>query len=681
MRAKRPADRPTEKALKQGQSYRKEPWGNGALEPSAPQKGATQLPKSEQKSNSTADAGAVSPKKANALRAKAVALWKKFKRKIVSVGFRGIMTIILVATVAGVGVATVTTSHKLLSENKLRDVWAILFLELERRAGDLSQQLTQNTTATGGTPTVVDVDKSGGFHLLSGPALPATNLKDFGIERFEDLTSWNLLVNVRGDTKSDGAKAALPTYAGKVSAGKGKRRLTLTPFRNRVRLANAGNVAKSSSIYVISRQSRLIYANTSDITEKNVLERLLVQKFISLPAWQGQMDLVDAEGNRFYGFFHEVPGTNLTVFAETSKSAVTSAVTAATRRLIITLLVTMASAIFLLQVPLFFLLRPVSNLVRVAKAVAGGDFDAKPERYGFGEVRSLAEAFSEMTGALKRRDDTITKLMREQVDKLRLENEIALARSIQDSLLPIEPLAAASGLDVSARYQPAGEVAGDWYGYFHDEKRNASIVAIVDISGHGAGASMFTAITASIFEDFRINFTATGEPRNFFINLNRNLRRYGRGKWSATAQLVVYYKGESILEVLNAGHPPTILSALPKDLAEVASGKPDAAAPGFAALSKTASNLLGLSEELTLAVQRVPFPVGRAAVLYTDGLSERRDPAGKVFGVRRIAGTLGKIQRRSPDSLIDGLMNAAEAHARRNVPDDDVCVVVLRSAA
>lgn len=618
------------------------------------------------------DAGS-EPKKSGP--AKWAALSAGIKRRALSVGFRGIMTAILIVAVAGVGFVTLKTSHKLLSENKLRDVWAILFLELERRAGELSLQLTKDAPAA--EATVVDVDKSGAFSYVSGAKLPVARLADLGVELLEDLTPWNLVFDQRdaklGDAPSRPANP--PTaYVAAWDPAKKVRRLTISRFLGKIRLPNAAHVASTSYIYVASRQGRLLYTNTPVVSQRDFLRRTLVQKFITLPAWQGQMDLVDQDGAAFYGFFHEVPGTNLTVFAETSKATVTKVVTAATRRLVVALLMTIGGAILLLQVPLYFLLRPVRNLVRLAEMVAAGNFDIKPETHGFGEVYALSHAFGAMIGALKRRDVTISALMREQVDKVRLEAEIALARSIQDSLLPIEPLAAASGLELAARYRPASEVAGDWYGYFYDEQRRASVIAIVDISGHGAGASMFTAITASIFEEFRVTFAAGGAAPTFFENLNRNLRRYGRGKWSATAQVVVYLKDEAILEVFNAGHPPTILSS-------PAAADADAAGAEFSVLRRASSDLLGMQPELALAVQRVPFPAGRAAVLYTDGLSERRDLSGKVFGMRRIARTLGKIPRQAPESLIEGLMNAADAHARRPDLDDDVCVVVLRAAA
>jgi sigma-B regulation protein RsbU (phosphoserine phosphatase) len=69
---------------------------------------------------------------------------------------------------------------------------------------------------------------------------------------------------------------------------------------------------------------------------------------------------------------------------------------------------------------------------------------------------------------------------------------------------------------------------------------------------------------------------------------------------------------------------------------------------------------------------------GDALVLYTDGITEARDPAGAQFDEPGVAAALGGVRHRVPeaDEIADGLVTAAQIHTQASNADDAAVVVV-----
>ena len=91
-----------------------------------------------------------------------------------------------------------------------------------------------------------------------------------------------------------------------------------------------------------------------------------------------------------------------------------------------------------------------------------------------------------------KRDLKIKKFNEEEIHTIRMKNQLAITSSIQQNFLPKDiPLENKTGITIAARYFPAEEAAGDWYHYYYDERCEEVVIALADVSGHGAGAAMF----------------------------------------------------------------------------------------------------------------------------------------------------------------------------------------------
>lgn len=318
----------------------------------------------------------------------------------------------------------------------------------------------------------------------------------------------------------------------------------------------------------------------------------------------------------------------------------------------------------LLQIPLMRITAPVRELANIALNVGKGQFDVNPTLKGFGELHVLTSAFSSMATGLVERDKRVAMLMREQADKARLESELAIARRIQENLLPNKDLPKEAGLLVAAEYISAAECAGDWYHFAYNPSLRETIVVIADVCGHGAGSSMFTAIIAGLFEEYRGRVHAPFDLEGFALKTNAVINQLGREQWHATMLLVRYVADSGVMDILLAGHPRPFIK-----LSDEKQKLPPIATSGA----------LGMSVVFTPSVQQVPFPKGSTLLAYTDGLTEATNSKKVMFGRKRVRDSVfeGKGE---PRVALPRLIDGWRGFLGEATPEDDVCVILMRAA-
>ncbi len=171
--------------------------------------------------------------------------------------------------------------------------------------------------------------------------------------------------------------------------------------------------------------------------------------------------------------------------------------------------------------------RNVNRLTRASQAIARGDFSVRVQSRSRDQIGDLARSFDGMASSIEG-------LLIQTTEKERLEGEIAIARTIQQKLLP-PPEATLPGIALLAEFLPLAELGGDYYDYF-SMPDGRSAVAVGDVSGHGlptgllvamakaglstlvesglAGAALFTRLNDLIHRstDSR-NYMTPGSPR------------------------------------------------------------------------------------------------------------------------------------------------------------------------
>lgn len=571
--------------------------------------------------------------------------------------------------------------------NKLNDTWAIMFLELERQGNQIAKMLEKHPEAAQGDTYSKDDSSTGvsaiwrdadaGFVLsdekslrrIKGAFPEKLSAQDFGLGDLKLSHRWNVLQFSGQEYLGriiDSRMAALILH---IPTTPSRQYLALWKIDLAGWFLGATRTLDRTAVYVITKEGKLVFSNSPEITAVTFAGRPLVQKFIQIPFRQGQLEFKNNQhGEDTFGFFHEVPDTNLVMFAETTKASALGTVRSITGRFLVVFAVILFVALIILQFPLVSLTNPIRSLVRLAGEISRGNFNVVTPQGGFGEIKLLSDSFFTMGQSLALRDQRINSLMREQQEKFRLEGELAIAKRIQDNFLPHEfAPKSASGIEVSARYVPAAEVAGDWYGYGFDEASGETVVAIADVSGHGTGSAMFTAVIAGLFEDFNQVSRGKFPLEAFTSRLNRTILRLGKGKWDATALIIRHVKGQGTLELINAGH------CFPLVMPPLEAKKP-------VSFLNFSSNPLGLFENFEPTREKLYFPKGSSILLYTDGLTEARSKDEKQYGRRRLRSVCQNSSRLSMESLIENIFEDWKSYAAGgDAPLDDLCLVAARA--
>jgi sigma-B regulation protein RsbU (phosphoserine phosphatase) len=244
-----------------------------------------------------------------------------------------------------------------------------------------------------------------------------------------------------------------------------------------------------------------------------------------------------------------------------------------------------------------------------------------------------------------------------QDERRALESDLSLAAQIQRRLLPEAGLAT-PGWDVRYHYQPAGMVSGDYCDLL--ETNSGLIFMLGDVSGKGVAASM---LMSHLHATFR-SLTDSGLP------LERMVEHANRIFCESTlagqfATLVVgRATPDGAVEFVSAGHLPLLHihggGATPKD----STGVP-----------------LGMFCDTRFPLHRLTLTGGDSLFLYTDGLTEARNPAGQEYGLARVHSLAGRNNAADPKALISEYLSDLSNFRHGVNQADDLTLLAVRRAA
>ncbi len=236
-----------------------------------------------------------------------------------------------------------------------------------------------------------------------------------------------------------------------------------------------------------------------------------------------------------------------------------------------------------------------------------------------------------------------------------IENELAIAREIQTSIIP-SGNPELRNIRIAAAYRPMTYVAGDFYDFIPvDENRAGFLVA--DVSGHGVPAAL---IATMIKVAIRSVVPCAHDPWAVLRGLNRVL--YGQLRNQFITASYLWIDMESRIALYSAaGHPP---------LLRWRGGR----------LERIESNglLFGVTPEPEYPVCDMALTPGDRLLLYTDGLIEPENSEGDSFGDSRLERVMCENQSRSPSELVERLLSEIRLwQPAANEQQDDITLVVI----
>src|SRR5947207_1683509 len=308
-------------------------------------------------------------------------------------------------------------------------------------------------------------------------------------------------------------------------------------------------------------------------------------------------------------------------------------------------------------IPGMMLTRPITNAVadlyKATQFVKAGDFSHRVQIEHRDQLGELAESFNQMTGS-------ISTLIEEQNKRQRLENEISIAREVQNQLFP-STLPSVPGVEIEAICKAARSVSGDYYDFIQLSPTHVAI-AIADISGKGISAALLMAsLQAALRSQALTEGSESISTADLVARLNKHLVHNTGDDRFATFFIAVYDSSTRTLRYTNAGHLPAFL---------ICKGASEQLDKGGMVLGVVDDYVY---EEGSLTVAPDALLIG-----YSDGLIEPENVYGEEFGIRRLQESAIHVQGAAPLMVAESLMAAAEEWAGTPEQADDMTVIVAR---
>jgi phosphoserine phosphatase RsbU/P len=253
----------------------------------------------------------------------------------------------------------------------------------------------------------------------------------------------------------------------------------------------------------------------------------------------------------------------------------------------------------------------------------------------------------------------LRQMMAEEVQRQRMEQELAIGRQIQLSLLPQQPPKLV-GWEFATHYQAAREVGGDLYDFILDAHNPDYLnLLIADVTGKGVPAAMFMAVGRTLF---RAQALTTPSPARLLSSANHLIHSDNR----TFLLMSVFYArlnmrtGELIYAT--AGHETPLRLTADSGEVEYLLGR---------------GILLGAFGTVHFEEKTAVLAPGDLLLLYTDGVTEARNARGEFFGEERLAAAVTAVRGGSATDLVNSVVTAVANFTGDTPSADDLTIVAV----
>ncbi len=303
-----------------------------------------------------------------------------------------------------------------------------------------------------------------------------------------------------------------------------------------------------------------------------------------------------------------------------------------------------ATAASIVDVVLWRLIRkPVRRMSATVDAVARGEFGIQLDVPVGRELQALTRSFNVMSESLA-------------TNERHRQCEMRQAREIQEHLLPNG--VCIPGLCIGRHFQPADDVAGDYYDFI-PLSNGSWLLVVADVAGHGIPAAM----AATIFKALLLCATQTRHtPDEILKQVNRQFISLLPSGRFVTVLLAVWQPDARRLTYVNAGHPAGLL------------WNPQS---GFRELMATTVPVGVMQDEAHYQSRSLGLIQQDRLVWFTDGLIEAFSPEGEMFGTTRLQGLIAQHGTEPPERLLATILAAVKRFVGDGTYQDDLTLLVI----
>ncbi|MBQ7659746.1 MAG: SpoIIE family protein phosphatase [Alphaproteobacteria bacterium] len=271
--------------------------------------------------------------------------------------------------------------------------------------------------------------------------------------------------------------------------------------------------------------------------------------------------------------------------------------------------------------------QPIDTLTDIAQKISRGDLDRTIELNEPSELAKLATAFNKMKTDIKTH---LTELAKVSMEKEKMESELAIAKTIQDSVLP-KDFPKNEFFELMASMTPAREVGGDFYDFFPIDENHFGIV-MADVCGKGITAALYMMSAKTVIK----NMLQAGYPLKEAIEkANDSLCNNSAPLMFVTAFVGVLDLKSGKIEYINAGHCPPLLKTKKE----------------YKYIDVVKNMVLGVKSGYEYNLGEILLQKNDRLFLYTDGVTEAQTKEHKFFGEQRLLEVLNQKELSLSETL------------------------------
>ena len=280
--------------------------------------------------------------------------------------------------------------------------------------------------------------------------------------------------------------------------------------------------------------------------------------------------------------------------------------------------------------------------------------------YVYAGLSSLLVGFALISLYVDARERKLEKKHKEESEKQRIGNELAMGNNIQRSMLPhvFPPFPDRDEFEIYASMDPAREVGGDFYDFFFIDDDHLCLV-MADVSGKGIPGALFMMVSKSVLHNSAM---FSGSPDVILSLTNDAICSNNQAQMFVTVWLGILEISTGRLTAANAGHEYPII----KD-----------ADGSFEILKDKHDFVIGGMEGITYHEYELNLSVGSKIFLYTDGIPDASDADNKMFGMERLLKALNKAPDEKPEQILTNVREAVDRFVSGAEQFDDLTMLCM----
>lgn len=583
-----------------------------------------------------------------------------------NLSYTATLTVMLIGCIASVQVIFSGVIFKFVERSKLTDLEAILYLEHERLSSYLDRYLASELQKITSLDASRMAEKASLIVNLGDKQARYEQGSQVLFQRFQELLNQFPAERVKvTEGQAYFLKLGQEFYV--AIAGEYSRKVYILPMPASWRAGLGVRIPNGHDFFLVNRFGQVIHTNNLEINDYSLSSKGLLNQFIGTMVKTGQVEVTTMEGQDKFGFFHDIPQFGLVCFMEVDKSYVLEPLTYLRYKIMLVISISLVVIVIFAQIIGHRTVAPVKALLARMKDFAAGKRNfINPKISGFGEIRYMQTVFTNMINKIEKDENNLKVLMNDRLERQKLEGELDVVQTVQDTFCHYEKLID-SNWDCATKLLPSAQASGDWFAVHKAADTGRLTLVIADISGHGAGSAMFTAVLASHFSHYK-NKAKGGAIaiEEFLGSLNDIFVNLGRNKWHATMQ-VFQEMGEHKWTIYNLGHnAPALMSKQQDGSYEVT-------------MKNMPSDPIGLMPSIRIAKAVHHMNPGDFFLMYTDGITECRNRQDKMYGKRSLRRLLATRYFNS-NELLQKIEAAVTTHTQGLGFDDDCTMVAIRRA-